>query len=464
MLNDEVHSNPMGYKPIPKLLLSLAVPAVIANVVNALYNIVDQIFVGQGVGYLGNAATNIAFPITTVCMAIGLMTGLGAAASFNLELGRGNPEKSKQAAGTAAGMLVICGILLCAVIRLFLRPLMILFGATDQILDYAMEYAGITSFGIPFLLFSTGTNPLVRADGNSAYSMIAIVSGAVLNIILDPLFIFKFGMGMAGAAWATVISQILSAFLLVLYFPRFRAVKFTWKDFIPKLRVMREIISLGITSFIFQFSTMVIQITTNNLLKTYGMESVYGSDIPIAVAGIVAKINVIFVSVVIGIVQGSQPICGYNYGACQFSRVRKTVRLLVTSTLVISAVAFLMFELFPTQIISLFGSGDALYYEFATRYMRVFLFFTFVNGIQIAGTTFFPSIGKAGKGALLSLTKQIFFLLPLLLILPRFMGIDGIMYAAPVSDFIAFVLSAAMLALEMKHMPGDGVGGAGVEK
>lgn len=162
---------------------------------------------------------------------------------------------------------------------------MILFGATDQILDYAMEYAGITSFGIPFLLFSTGTNPLVRADGNSAYSMIAIVSGAVLNIILDPLFIFKFGMGMAGAAWATVISQILSAFLLVLYFPRFRAVKFNWKDFIPELRVMREIISLGITSFIFQFSTMVIQITTNNLLKTYGMESVYGSDIPIAVAG-----------------------------------------------------------------------------------------------------------------------------------------------------------------------------------
>lgn len=222
----KIEKNPMGEKSIPKLLISLAVPAVIANVVNALYNIVDQIFIGQGVGYLGNAATNIAFPLTTICMAIGLMTGLGSAANFNLELGRKNPDNAKRVAGTAAGTLLICGILLCMIIRIFLKPLMLMFGATDQILDYAMEYTGITSFGIPFLLFSTGINPLVRADGSSTYSMLSIVTGAILNIILDPLFIFVFKMGIAGAAWATVISQIISSVLLAFYFPKFKMVHF----------------------------------------------------------------------------------------------------------------------------------------------------------------------------------------------------------------------------------------------
>ncbi|EET62899.1 MATE efflux family protein [Marvinbryantia formatexigens DSM 14469] len=445
--------NPMGYKPIPKLLFSLAVPAVIANVVNALYNIVDQIFIGQGVGYLGNAATNIAFPITTICMAIGLMTGLGSAAAFNLELGRKNQDKAKKAAGTAVTMLVICGILICILIRSFLEPLMMAFGATDEILEYAMEYAGITSFGIPFLLLSTGINPLVRADGSAAYSMTAVITGAVLNTLLDPLFMFVFDMGIAGAAWATVISQIVSAALLLLYFPRFKSVRFCAEDFIPRIPAVRTIISLGITSFIFQFSTMIIQITTNNLLKIYGEMSVYGSDIPIAVAGIVSKINVIFTAVVLGVVQGSQPICSFNYGAKKYDRVRETVKILLKSTFLLSVIMFAIFELFPSQIISLFGDGDELYFAYATKYMRVFLFFVFLNGIQIAITTFFPSIGKALKGAFLSLSKQIIFLLPLLVILPRFFGVEGIMYAMPVSDFIAFLIAAAFLAAEMKKMP-----------
>lgn len=445
--------NPMGYKPIPKLLISMAVPAVVANVVNALYNIVDQIFIGHGVGYLGNAATNIAFPLTTICMAIGLMTGLGAASNFNLELGRGNPEKAKRAAGTAAGMLVICGVVLCIVIRMFLEPLMLAFGATEQILGYAMEYTGITSLGIPFLLFSTGINPLVRADGSPTYSMAAIVSGAVLNIILDPLFIFVFGMGIAGAAWATVISQIISAGLLVFYFPRFKTVSFCARDFIPRFQAVKEIVSLGMSSFIFQFSTMIIQIVTNNLLHIYGTNTVYGSDIPIAVAGIVAKVNVIFIAIVIGIVQGSQPICGYNYGAQNYLRVRKTVRLLLTSTFILSTLIWFCFETFPVQIVSLFGSGDELYFEFATKYMRVFLFFTFINGIQVSCSTFFPAIGKAFKGAMLSLTKQLIFLLPLLLLMSSMMGLEGIMYAAPIADLCSFTLAVILLIIEMKHMP-----------
>ena len=445
--------NPMGFKPIHKLLLSLAIPAIIANVVNALYNIVDQIYIGQGVGYLGNAATNIAFPITTICMAIGLMVGLGAASNFNLELGRKNPDKAKHVAASAASLLLICGIILCLVIRIYLKPMMLAFGATDQILNYAMEYTGVTSFGIPFLLFSTGINPLVRADGSSAYSMIAIVIGAILNIILDPIFIFNFGMGMAGAAWATVISQIVSAILLLIYFPKFKTVKFSLKDFIPKVSAIKVIVVLGFSSFIFQFSTMIIQIVTNNLLNTYGGTSVYGSEIPIAVAGIVSKINVIFTSVVLGVVQGSQPICGYNYGAGNFKRVRKTVKLLMLITFSISICAFIAFECFPTQIISLFGSGNDLYFEFAAKYMRIFLFFTFINGIQIACTTFFPAIGKAVKGAILSLTKQIIFLLPLLIILPSLIGIDGLIYAAPISDFIAFIVAIVLLIAEFKIMP-----------
>ena len=260
-MDEEIKTaNPLGYQKISKLLRSLAIPAIIANLVNALYNVVDQIFIGQGIGYLGNAATNIAFPITTICLAIGLTLGIGGASNFNLELGKGNPEKSKHTAGTAASTLIIIGIILCISIRIFLEPLMISFGATDKILQYAMEYTGITSYGIPFLLFSIGVNPLVRADGNARYSMMAIIVGAVLNTILDPLFMFVFHWGIAGAAWATVISQVVSASLLLIYFPRFKSVKFSLNDFIPQVHYLKRIISLGFASFIYQFSNMIVLI------------------------------------------------------------------------------------------------------------------------------------------------------------------------------------------------------------
>ncbi|MDD7348216.1 MAG: MATE family efflux transporter [Clostridiales bacterium] len=446
-------SNPMGTKPIPKLLASLAIPAIIANVVNALYNVVDQIFIGQGVGFLGNAATNIAFPITTICMAIGLMTGLGSAAKFNLELGRRNYGLAKSVAGTAGGFLAISGIVICILIRLFLQKIMIAFGATDQILDYAMEYAGITSFGIPFLLFSIGTNPLVRADGAATYSMVAIITGAVLNTVLDPIFIFVLNMGIAGAAWATVISQVISALILARYFTMFKSVKFEPADFKPKLNLIVVIFVMGITSLIFQISNMLVQVSMNNLLKIYGAASIYGSEIPIASAGIVMKINVIFVALAIGLVQGAQPICGYNYGARKYNRVRETVKILLTATFVISLVCFGAFQIFPKEIISLFGQGNNLYFDFGVKFMRTFLFFTFLNGLQMSATTFFPAIGKPIKGAILSLIKQVIFLLPLLFILPKFFGIAGIMYSAPIADFVAFVVSITLLAYEFKNMP-----------
>jgi len=436
--------NPLGYKPVGKLLKSLAIPAIIANLVNALYNVVDQIFIGQGIGYLGNAATNIAFPITTMCLAIGLTLGIGGASNFNLELGKGYPEKSKHTAGTAASTLIIIGIILCISVRIFLEPLMISFGATDKILEYSMEYTGITSYGIPFLLFSIGVNPLVRADGNAKYSMIAIVIGAILNTILDPLFMFVYNWGIAGAAWATVISQIVSATLLLIYFPRFKSVKFSLNDFIPQLHYLKRIISLGFASFIYQFSNMIVLVTTN---------TIYGSDIPIAVFGIVMKINVIFIAIVLGLVQGAQPIFGFNYGAKNYHRVRETMRLLLKVTFSIATILFIIFQVFPKQIISLFGEGDKLYFEFATKYMRIFLAFISLNSIQISIATFFPSIGKAIKGATVSLTKQLIVLFPLLLTLPRFFGVEGVIYATPLTDLIAFTVAIIFLINEFKYMP-----------
>lgn len=450
-----IEENPLGTKPLGGLLASLAIPAIIANVVNALYNIVDQIFIGQGVGKLGNAATSIAFPLTTICMAIGLMVGLGSASGFNLELGAKNEEKAKRIAGTAAGSLVIAGIIICILVRTFLEPMLVAFGATDNILPYAKEYAGIISFGIPFLLFSTGINPLVRGDRSPKYSMAAIVIGAVLNTILDPIFIFVYGWGIAGAAWATVISQIVSAGILLAYFPRFKSVHFQMSDFIPRWSELMLICRLGFNSFIYQFSNLLVQVTLNNVLRTYGARSIYGADTPIAAAGIVMKINVIFVALVIGLINGAQPICSYNYGAKKYGRVRKTVRLFLTAAVIISVIVWIAFEAFPRPIISLFGSAEAdeMYFDYAVRFMRAFLFCVFLNGVQICSTTFFPSIGKATKGAVLSFSKQIVFLIPLLLILPRFFGLDGAMYAQPVTDLLSFLLAVIFLRDELHKMP-----------
>ena len=432
--------NPMGTQPIKKLLMQLAIPAMIANVVNALYNIVDQIFIGQGVGYLGNAATNIAFPITTICLALGLMTGVGAASNFNLELGRKEVEKARRIAGTAVVQLIVMGIAVCLFVQIFLSPLMQLFGATDQIFDYAMEYSRITAYGIPFFLFSTGFNPLVRSDGRATFSMMAIIAGAVLNTVLDPIFIFVFQMGIAGAAWATVISQMVSALLLFAYIPKFRSVKFQWEDFIPHMKQVEAIAALGLTSFIFQISALIVQIVSNNLLKTYGAMSIYGSEIPIAVGGIVAKVFVIFIALIIGMTQGVQPIVGYNYGAKYYERVRQTIFLALKIGFGLSFVTWAVFEIFPLQIIQLFGNGNDLYFEFGIRYMRFFMLFTLINGITILITTFFPAIGKAKTGAFLSLARQLLILLPVMLLMTYIFGVEGMMFATPVSDVISLVL------------------------
>ena len=361
----EVRQNPLGSAPLGKLLVKFAVPSIISMLVSALYNIVDQIFIGQGVGLYGNAATNVAFPLTTLATAVGLMLGIGGASNFNLEMGRKHEENAKKIAGTAFGSLVIAGVIICIVARIFLRPLITVFGATEYVMDYAMTYVGITSLGMPFFVLTTGGTHLIRADGKPTYSMLSALAGAVINTILDPLFIFVFKWGIAGAAWATIIGQIFSALMVLGYLPKFHTVKLSMHDFMPKSRFLKMVMALGMAACFNQLAIFVTQIVMNNVLRYYGALSIYGSDIPLAVVGVGSKVNMVFLSIVIGISQGAQPIIGFNYGAAQYSRVKKTYRLAATVATIIAVIAFAGFQIFPRQITALFGSGDELYEQFA---------------------------------------------------------------------------------------------------
>ena len=411
--------NPLGIEPIGRLLRRFAIPSIIAMLVSALYNIVDQIFIGQSVGMLGNAATNVAFPLSTICTALSLLFGLGAASNFNLEMGRGHREEAGRYAGNGILLLLSSGILMCVLVRVFLRPLMLLFGATPDVLDYSLTYTGITSLGFPFLILSTGGTSLIRADGSPKFSMFCMLSGAVVNTVLDALFVFGFEWGIAGAAWATVIGQVVSAAMVGYYFCRFKTVRLDRRCLRPSGRYALRITSLGATGCFNQLAMMVVQVVMNNSLTYYGSLSRYGREIPLACAGIIAKVSMIFFSLIIGLSQGLQPIVGYNYGAKQYHRVRETYLKSVVIGTLFGVAAFLCFQLFPRQIISAFGPGSEEYFQFAERYFRVFLFFTFFNAIQPISSNFFTSIGKAGQGIFLSLTRQILFLLPLLVLLPQ---------------------------------------------
>lgn len=444
--------NPLGSEPVSSLLRRFAIPSVIAMLVSALYNMVDQLFIGHSIGVLGNAATNVAFPLSMVCTSIGLLCGIGGAANFNLCMGRREPEHAKSYVGSAISMLAILGVILCVAVQLFLRPMMLLFGATPDVIDYACTYTRITSIGFPFLIVTIGGSNLIRADGSPKFSMLCNLVGAIVNTILDPLFIFVFHMGMAGAALATITGQILSFALVVFYLRGFKTLPLSLSDLKPNMACWARIAALGATPAFNQVAMMVVQIVMNNTLTHYGSNSVYGSDIPLACAGIISKVNMLFFSFVIGISQGLQPIVSFNFGAQKYDRVEDAYKKAVFAATAISIVAFLCFQLFPRQIIGIFGSGSEEYLHFAERYFRIFLFFTFLNGIQPVSSNFFTSIGAPKKGIFLSLTRQIIFLLPLLLIFPYLFGIDGVMYTAPIADLAAASVSIVMVVREFKIM------------
>ena len=449
---EERQINPLGAEPIGKLLARFAIPSIIAMLVSSLYNIVDQFFIGRSVGMLGNAATNVAFPLSITCTAISLLCGIGGAANFNLSMGRKEKEKAVSFAGGAIGMMLILGVVLCVVSEIFLEPMMRAFGATDQVLDYALLYTGITAYGFPFLIVTTGGSNLIRADGSPKYSMLCTLVGAIINTILDPLFIFGFDMGMAGAAWATIIGQIVSGLMVLGYLTRFKTIHIPLKSLLPSKAAWIPILSLGMAPFFNQIAMMIVQVVMNNTLTYYGAQSAYGSDIPLACVGIISKVGMIFFAIVIGISQGIQPIISYNYGAGKYERVKSTYKKAVTAAIGISIVAFLLFQLMPRQIIGIFGSGSEEYFLFAEKFFRIYMFFTFINGIQPITANTFTSIGKAGKGIFLSLTRQIIFLLPLLIILPFFIGIEGVMFSAPIADGIAAVLCIFFIVKEFKQM------------
>ena len=450
--NISQEQNPLGTAPVGGLISKFAIPAIISMLVSALYNIVDQIFIGQGVGMLGNAATNVAFPVTTIATAVALLLGIGGASNYNLEMGAGREKKASSIAGTALSTLVITGAILALAVLLFLRPLLGLFGATTDVMPYAVDYLGITAVGLPFYVLSIGGNHIVRADRSPTYSMTCVLTGAVINTILDPLFIFGFGWGIKGAAWATVIGQVVSGILVIIYFGKFRKMYLKTGMLKPSVECLKAIVSLGMASCINQIAMAIVQIVMNNILRYYGGLSVYGSDIPIACVGVISKVNQVFMAICIGISQGCQPIWGFNYGAKKYDRVRLAYRYSVTACTAIATVFFLCFQLFPHQIVSIFGTGSDLYFQFAERYLKIFMFMTFANGIQPMSSGFFTSIGKAKLGIVMSLTRQVLFLLPLIVIFSLIMGIDGVMYAGPIADAAALALAILFARRELAAM------------
>ena len=452
MEQTQTQQNPLGYKSIPGLLRSFAIPSIIATLVSSLYNIVDQVFIGQGVGYLGNAATNVSYPLTTICLALSLLIGIGSASRFSLSLGAGEKHEAARVVGNGICMMVLFGIVYAVIIEIFLYPMLNAFGATAENLPYAVTYSRIIAIGMPFQIVTTSMSNLIRADGSTKYSMTCMLIGAILNTILDPIFIFIFDLGVAGAAWATIIGQFFSFIAAALYIRKFKSIRLKREHIRLHVKDCLNTASLGMSNSLNQVAITLVQIVMNNSLTYYGAMTVYGKDIPLAACGIVMKTNAILLAFFIGISQGSQPIVGFNYGAKQYPRVRKTYKLAIACSFVISTIGFILFQFFPYQIISLFGQGDDLYYEFAIHFMRTFLFMVIVNGVQLISSNFFSAIGKPVKGLLLSMTRQVFFLIPLILILPLFFGIDGVLYAGPVADGVAFVVSVVLISLEMKKM------------
>lgn len=436
---------------ISSLIVKFAMPAILANLVGSIYNIADQIFIGQKLGTIGNAATNIAFPLVLLMTMFSTMLGSGGASRFSLYQGSGEKKRAGEIVGNSLVALVISGIGLMIGTLLFLTPLMKLFGAKGETLKLAIEYTRIIAIGMPFQIFGAGASMFVRADGNPKYAMFSTLVGAVLNVILDPVFIFGMNMGMTGAALATIIGQITGALVALFYFRKFKSVELKQEVFILHSSCLKEICVLGLPAGLMQIAVMIVQIVMNNTLGYYGENSAYGRDVPLAVSGVVTKINSIFTATIMGICQSCQPIFGYNYGAKNFSRVKETFRTTALIATAVSIVSEILFQLFPKQILEIFQQGDEMYINFGIGYLRIFMGAIFVNGVTILISNFFPSIGKAKEGMIASLSRQVFFQLPLILLFPLVWGLNGVLYAGPVADVSAVLLCSLLTRKTLEH-------------
>lgn len=438
----------LGKEKVSKLLFKFSIPCILSLLISSLYNIVDQIFIGNSsLGYLGNAATSIVFPITIISVAFAWAIGDGGAAYLSLCQGRKDTRNAHIAIGNGILINFIISIIFVLLGFLFMNQLLYLFGASETTLPIAQDYFRIILIFIPFYMMANGMNAIIRADGNPGFSMISTLIGAITNIILDPLLIFVFRLGIEGAAWATVIGQCLSLIVSIVYFTRTKTFKITWKSFQLNFKLFSNVIKLGISTFITQMSIVIISLVCNIMLAKYGAESKYGVDIPIAVIGICMKVFTIVINIAVGIVLGAQPILGYNYGARAFDRVKQTFRLVMTSTIIVGLLSMIVFEFCPETIIKMFGTESDLYMEFAVKTFRIFLFFiVFTCSIKVS-SIFFQAVGNPIKASIVSLTRDIICFVPLVIILPIFMGVEGALYAAPIADGIGIIITVILLIL-----------------
>lgn len=450
MNDDKKNVNPLSTEPISKLLLKFSVPTAMTLMVNYLYNIADQIFVGQKTGVLGIAATNVAFPLTTLCMAAALLIGDGCAAAISLCLGRCQKDKADMTFGNAFTFLIAVGAFAVIFGNIFLKQLVLLFGATQTVFPYAMSYSRIILFGLPFMIFNVSFTAIIRADGNPKYTMKCMMLGAAINLVLDPIFIFAFDMGVVGAAIATIIGQFASGILCLTYIPKFKNIHFTPAAMRPKAVVSKNIFTLGLPSFFTQISAALTQIVMNNLMRSCGAATVYGSDIALSCYGMVMKIYQLAHSMLVGVSSGIQPINGFNYGAKQYGRVRDTYKLAIKAAFAISILWYAVYQIFAGTIGSLFVPDDPLYREFTLHFIRIYMAAFFIYGPPMSTASFFQSIGKPYRALVISLSRQIFFLIPLSITLSGRIGLDGALAAAPVADALTFILAASLIISEFR--------------
>ncbi len=452
MGEEAICSNPLGTENLNRLLFKYAVPSVISLLINSLYNIVDQIFIGNGIGYLGNGATNIISPVMIVSVAISCLLGDGLAAAYSLSLGHGEKKKAAIFVGNVVSAAAIIGIIFGMICFLSAQRICRIFGATENIMPYALRYGRIIFIGFPFVILGTTINTVARADGSPRYAMASMIIGAVINMMLDPLFIFVFHWSIEGAAFATVLSQFVSMSINVLYMFHFKQIKLTKNSFVPRPKEFLQVLGLGVASFFNNLASVLVAVVSNNLLGKYGARSVYGADIPITVFGLCMKTASIVFAVTIGIASSSQPIIGYNYGAGKYRRVKDVYILICKYTTITNLAATFIFQCFPLYLLRIFGTGSPLYEEFGVKSFRIYLMLTLINGIQVCAGVLFQAIGKTAKAVLVSLSKQVIIILPATVILSHVMGIDGVLWAKPVTDAAAFLLAVFLSIKEIKRM------------
>lgn len=444
--------NPLGTERIERLLPKYAVPSIISLLIGSLYNIVDQIFVGHGVGYLGNCATSILFPLTVIGLAFALMIGDGLASHLSLCQGRNETGDFDLSLGNGLVLGTALSVMYMAVFYLFTDKILKTFGATEVTLPYAREYGVIIFAGMPFYIVSNLLSGVIRADGSPQFALLAMLSGAVFNIVFDPILIFGAHMGVAGAAAATILGQILSCGISLVYLRKSKTFRLKAGSFCPQPKAMVKALPLGFPSFLTQFAIVLTSALSNMLLAKYGVDSRFRVDIPVAVVGIVMKVFSIVVSVAIGLIVGSQPILGFNYGLGNYKRVRQTFNLVTAITAAVAVISTLFVELFPQTLIRLFGSGDSLYFEFAELCFRIYLSLILFTCYQKIAGVFLQAIGKPAKAIIVSISRDLLFLFPAMLIMSHRWGIMGLLWSAPAADALAFIVSFAFTAAEIRKL------------